>query len=466
MAAIFSIGERKARPGVYFRYENAGGSEAAGAINGICAAVIRADWGPLDALVTLESAADIAQYFGDGGTLGVARELFLGGAKTVFAARAGTGGTAGTLTLSTDSAEAITVTMNHPGTRRFTVTIRDVLADAEAREMLILDGAAIVSRVRFTKGGDEVAALIAASAGNEWATLAPVGEVTGTLAAVTQAEVTPGTNPTVNNDAYAAAFALLETETWNVIALDTTDTGVHALLQTYLNRLYDGGALCMGVIASAPALPLADKMTNAKAMNDYKLVSVGSGFVNIEGAALDGYLAAARIAGMIAAAPANSSVVHSVVTGAVSLTKQYTNTEYTAAIQSGLLLLSYNAARQVRIDSGVNTLVTPGADDDDGWKKIRRVKTRFELLDRINRTLDPIVGKINNDTDGQAQVIQTANGVCNTMAAEGKLFAGAAAALDPKNPPAGDEAWFVVNADDIDSMEKTYLTFRFRYRNA
>lgn len=35
MAGTFTIGETKTRPGIYHRYENAGGVSIAGAINGI-----------------------------------------------------------------------------------------------------------------------------------------------------------------------------------------------------------------------------------------------------------------------------------------------------------------------------------------------------------------------------------------------------------------------------------------------
>ena len=41
MAGVFTIGEKKVRPGVYTRYENASGVAPAGAVNGIGAVVIQ-----------------------------------------------------------------------------------------------------------------------------------------------------------------------------------------------------------------------------------------------------------------------------------------------------------------------------------------------------------------------------------------------------------------------------------------
>ena len=36
-------------------------------------------------------------------------------------------------------------------------------------------------------------------------------------------------------------------------------------------------------------------------------------------------------------------------------------------------------------------------------------------------------------------------------------------AEDDDNPPEGDSAWFVIAVDDIDSIEKVYLLYRFRF---
>ena len=48
------------------------------------------------------------------------------------------------------------------------------------------------------------------------------------------------------------------------------------------------------------------------------------------------------------------------------------------------------------------------------------------------------------------------------MAGEGALLQGSIFE-DPNNPPVGDSAWFVVQVDDLDSAEKVYITFQFRF---
>lgn len=68
MAGTYTIGEKKTRPGVYHRYENAGGLQTAGATNGIGAAVVRASWGPLNKVIEFEPATSVEAVFGTAGT--------------------------------------------------------------------------------------------------------------------------------------------------------------------------------------------------------------------------------------------------------------------------------------------------------------------------------------------------------------------------------------------------------------
>jgi hypothetical protein len=149
--------------------------------------------------------------------------------------------------------------------------------------------------------------------------------------------------------------------------------------------------------------------------------------------------------------------------GRTAIVTEY-NDEYRieTALQSGCLVLSTNTSGQIWIEQGINTLVTPSGNQDAGWKKIRRVKTRFELIDRVNDTVAPLIGKVNNDSDGRAAIIAGANGVIKRMIGEKKLLSGNCME-DPSNPAAGDSAWFIIAVDDIDSIERAYLTFRFRF---
>jgi len=466
MAGVFTIGEKKVRPGVYTRYENAGGVSLAGAVNGIGAVVIRANWGPLNKLVELDSPSAAASIFGTELTVDAITEMFNGGCSKVKAVRAGSGGTAATITLKDSaSADVVKITAKYVGNRPFNVTIRDSLLNDDKRECIIYSGTTEFEKVEFAKGSTgsgEPAALVAAFANSQNFTAEKLADGSKLLTAVAQSAMTAGTNPTVTNAEYSAALNVLEASKWNVLCVDTEDTAVHALVQSFIQRIYLAGATPMACIAETKDVELDTRMNHAAAFNDEKIVYVLNPAYDASGNLYDGYKLAARIGGMIAAVAANTSLTHTVVNGFVSLAEALTNSQIEKALQKGCLVLTVNASDQIWIESAINTLVTPNGNQDEGWKKIRRTKTRFELIERVVATTDPLIGKINNDSDGRATFIAAAQGVVNAMIGEKKLLDGTVYE-DPLNPPAGDSAWFVIAVDDIDSIEKAYLTFKFRF---
>lgn len=294
-------------------------------------------------------------------------------------------------------------------------------------------------------------------------TLKTLALTDSSLATVVQESILGGEDPVVDVNSYSTAFEILEKYRWNVLALDTIDTSIQQLSALFLNRIYEEGRFAMGVVGESTTTNFSTRLERAKAYNDYQIIYVGSGFVDSSNTEYEGYLAAARISGMIAGTPSNESITHASVSGGVDLTEHLTNSQYESAIQSGMLTFSLSASNTVWVEQGINTLVVPEDNQDNGWKKIKRTKVRFELMQRLNDATEPLVGKVNNDADGRMTVVQVGNAVCNSMVAEKKLLSGAKIEVDSDFDPQGDSASFVIYADDIDSMEKLYLTFKFRF---
>lgn len=471
MAGIFTIGEKKVRPGVYFRRENTGGVDVVGATNGIVAAIFQSDWGPINEEFDLDTTLrnNIADYYGNDPHVRIIKEAFSGGATTIRCVRAGNDdGVAGSITLQNEAkAPAVVITAAYPGTRAFAVSVRTNLI-TDQRECVIYDGTTIFEKFDFDAGENEPANLIAAmkDSKNFIAKEAPAttkAVVAGPLATITQQPLTGGKNPTVNVGSYDAATNVLERFKWNCLIVDTDEADVHTLIQSFVEQSYELGHFGFACLAGGSSQDLDDRMSVAASYNDEKCAYVLNGWIANDGTRYDGYLAAARIGGMIAAFESNSSLTHTVITGAVQLTEPLTNGEIIKAEQKGCIVLTLNDSDQVWIDSAIDTLVTPDATMDEGWKKLRRTKTRFELMDRVNSTTDKLVGKVNNDNDGRSTVMAAAQKVINTMIAEKKLLLGSTVYLDDTNPPEGDSAWYKLAIDDIDSQEKIYLTYQFRF---
>lgn len=466
MAIFYNDGEIKKRPGVYQNHKNAGSETNASAQDGIVAIPIKACWGPVGKVVKITNADELYRTYGAGdysatNTVPAAAAVFKGGASAVYTYRMGTGGKAASFT-----ADGLTITAKYPGTLELSVAVQAMLSDSTKKQLQVYAGTALVETFVFaadTKA--EGANLIAAASGSKYVT------ITGTAATVpvtaaASGKLTGGENPTVTNADYSTAFAAFETYYYNTITLDVDDDEnmtLSLLLQAYLDNAYKFGKLGIAVFGEKTTVDFSTRCQHAKAFNDAKCVYLGGGYkAGTEDK--DGVLAICYTAGLIAATPSNRGITHTVIEGATELCESLTYAQYEEAIDSGMLMLSLSPDGLVWYDSAINTLTIPDENQDEGWKKIRRVKVRFEMIDRLDRALMPKVGKVSADSDGVADIVQTGQRVLDMMAnSEGKLMAGPTFQEDPNNPFVGDSAWCIINANDIDSLEKIYLQYQFRY---
>lgn len=454
MAQLYNAGEQKIRPGVFYRYTDNTTGANAGAMDGVNAIVAKASWGPVGVVTTHENASSLVQTYGSG--IESALMLFKAGARKVFMCRPeGSGGAKGKVTIGGGTAEA-----KYVGARALTVKIQAKPGIATKKECLILEGATQLEKCEFSAGeGKECTALKDALANSNYITF--TFEADGELSAG-EFQLAGGADPTVTAEDYLKCFKALEPYRYNVLTTDSVDEAVAQTLLAYANEAEKTGKLFMGIVGPEADTSFEDRLTKAKAYNNKKIVYFGSAFVE-ETKTVVGAEAINYAAGVISSTPSNQSIVHTVVSTATDLTEKLTNAEYEEAILNGMLLLSIGPDGQIWFDSGINTLTTPAENEDNGWKKIKRTKVRFELLDRIDRVVAPLVGKVNGNPDGVAAIVQAGMGVITEMIAERKIMAGATMVEDPENPFKGDSAWFLIQADDIDTLEKIYLHYQFRY---
>lgn len=470
MAIFYKEGETKTRPGIYQRYENAGYHPSVTARDGICAIPIRASWGPLGAVVKNTRIADLTKQYGEGTygagyTVPAAQEMFRGGAVIVYTYRLGTGGAAASKEITT----GLTVTAKYPGTMPISVAVQVKLGDTAKKQFQVYAGTTLVETFDFTADGEqEGAALMARAANSKYVTLAAqTPPATVPVLAVAAGGLTGGEDPVVTNADYSAAFNALEPYYYNTIALDVDDDEdmtLSLLLQAYLDTAYEMGKLGIAVVGEKTTVYFETRLEHARSFDDYKVVYLGGGYLAGQ-EDKDGVLSICYTAGVIAATPSNQGIVHKVIEGATGLLESLTYAQYEEAIHSGMLMVSLSPDGEIWYDHGYNTRVSEEDEtDDDGWKKIRRVKVRFEMFDRLDRALAPKVGRVSGDSDGVGDCIQTGQRILDAMANdEGKLAAGPTFVEDPDNPFQVDSAWFVIDAYDVDSLEKIYLNYRFRY---
>lgn len=468
MGAFFKEGEQKIRPGVYKRYIDEEKGLVAGANDGVCAIPIQTEWGPLGTVVELENVKKVKEIYGTKGTVSAVFKAFEGGASKIYTYRLGNGGTCGELELEDTTQDVavkvVTLKQKYPGKRKLSVTVRNILGDNQKKELLVCEGSEILETISFAAGENEPAVLTdEVNSISLYLSAEKKEDGNGILKAAAQKEFAAGTDPEVTNEDYSQAFLAFEPYRFNVLALDTNSQAVQLLAHEYIKRIYNTGSLSTLVVGEPLSVSFRQRLEHAAAFNDEKVQYVGSAYKEENGKVVEGYEAAALIAGIIASIPSSQSIVHYILPNAVETAEKLTNEQYEEAILNGMLAFSEDGEGNVWIDSGINTLVTPAENQDTGWKKIKRTKVRFELFDRLNRTIAPVVGRINCDKDGVSNVVKLGQDVVDIMIAEKKLASGGTFSEDSELGHYADSAWFNIDVDDIDSLEKIYLKYQFRF---
>lgn len=459
MGEIFYAGERKPRPGAYYRIDRTDYPRADG-VAGIGGCLFRADWGPLNTVVEV-TKDNYQNVFGNSGTTDVMKFLGLGGASQILACRVGTGGKASELTLQGVGK----ITAGYAGAKAFTLTVRTKLTDEKTKEIIIYDGTKVFEKYEIAAGGDEAGALAKAmeASGNFTFEKTAEGEES-TVDAVSQMVFTAGEDPTCTTESYSAGFEALEAYKMHVLVVDTEDTAVHALLQAELTKLSENVRFALGFVAekTSEALAYEKKLEHAAGFNDQFMHYILNPRVKLNGEVIDGYQTAALAAGMVSSYKCMYSMTHKILPGVTELAESVPVQALNGAAGNGAIALTMSRNKDVWMDSGINTLVTPPEGMDDGWKSIRRVRTRIELIERAMGAAEALVGNVDNDADGRAAVITAVNGVLKDMAAEGSILSGQAYEAADMAPDAGS-AYFGIDVVDRESAERLYLTFRFQF---
>lgn len=461
MAGYFQVGEIKIRPGAYFNVQKKDDGNLSGAVDGVVAVLFRASMGPLGKVRVIEQDEGYENIYGTEGTTDALREALFGGAQKLIACRIGNGGTNETVSLEAATGK-VKITARNPGKVGFSVTVRQKLSDSSRKECIIYIGTEEYEKINFAIDGNEAQALVDAFAKskNFIAELESAGA--GAVGEVSQMTFTAGTDPVVTNGDYSHGLEEVEKYYFNTICVDTEDKGIHELVSSFLDRIYNTGKFGIGVVAEKSTLDFEERLEAAAGFDKENMVYVLNANVGTKSEELNGYQTAALIAGMIASCPSNQSLTHTVIERYTEIRELFTNSQYEKAIKNGCLALSYNANDEVWIDSANNTMVHTDDAHDEGWKKIRRVRTRYELMYRVNTQADAMSGKVDNDINGRATIVGKLQKICNAMVQEGKLIS-AVVEESMEYVADTDSCWFNIDVVDKDSAEHIYLFYKFEF---
>lgn len=337
--------------------------------------------------------------------------------------------------------ENITATAKYPGTRgnklSFTVTANPV----GGFDVLVnLDG----SKVSEYNGLTTVAELAAQDDG--YIIFSGTGELTATAGA----NLAGGTDSTAENADITKFLDSIEGVKFNTLCFPVADASLQAAAKTKIKYIRENIGKGVQVV-----------MPNTSS-DDYEGVINVTNAVSVDGVALTAAEACAWVAAATAAAKNTQSNTCVEYEGAEGVVGAKTHEEAVAAIKNGEFFFSVSEAGAVVVEYDINSLTTFAGDKDKTYCKNRVIRVFDTFAEALQLNFPP------NKYDNSAIGWDIMEGIGRTIL---KQFfdAGAITNVDYDNDfkvdrsaSHGDETFFNVGLQPVDSAEKLYFTISTR----
>lgn len=186
-------------------------------------------------------------------------------------------------------------------------------------------------------------------------------------------------------------------------------------------------------------------------LKDEYIVNLVTGVVLPDGTEVQSADYAPYIAGIIAGTPINKSITYAELPIA-DVTLRLKNSQIEKALISGSLVIVKDG-NKVRIEQGITT-------DSNATErgKIRTTRAKQAVAtDLPAAARDNYIGKIDNEPNGQAALIAAFKAYLETLEGE-NVLTDPRVALSPNFKSEGDKVFIDVSYEDLDSVERIFLT--------
>lgn len=437
--------QNKVRPGIYINFKTGTTPAAAPGTRGTVAIAKALSWGPVGQVMIVNAGDDLTPFVGYAITESQAlflREMFkgtntTGGPTKVLLYRLAADGAA-SAEASIGTGGAVTVIARYPGLRGndISVVVTDSVDDP---------GNFTVSTVVDSQIVDEqLVQTVTQLQANSWVTFAGNGPLTATAGV----SLTGGVDGTVPSSAYASSLEALEPYPFDILAYDGEDSTVLAAMTAFVKRLAEQSGRYTQLVAAG-----------ASGADSRFVINNKCGVVLSDGTRLTPQQVTWWLAGAEAGAQYYQPLSYSAYPGAATVTPKLTDSEISAAILAGDVVLSEEFG-QVRIETDVNTLTTYTQDIGEVFHKNRTMRVCNSLANDLYREFSQnFLGHVNNDEAGRSSFKAAILDYLRTMYSRGAL----------RDRPTGDDVTVEQGSslDSIvitiairiaDSVEKVYIT--------
>jgi hypothetical protein len=455
------INNPETRPGAYFNLIAQAIALIGEGEAGTVGLIGRADWGPVDEWVEVTSEAELVSNFGVGLSIPkLGKQAVRGGAGALRVLRIA-GSSVATAELVLDDAvpdPALTVSALYPGARGNTFSVSVAANPVAGVDLKVFEGATLLETFTSPDGhNDSFAELIHGV--SRFIDAVVTGTANRVVAAVASTPLAGGdSGATVVAGDYTTAQAQVLGEDIDVLVQDDEDDdAIQDSLAAFAEDARLQGSRFITVIGSAAGDTLNGSITRATSFDNEGIVYVFPGFTDTEGVIYTGQEAAARVAGLIAAAGITKSVTFSPIPDGADVELRLTNSQVSQALGAGILPLVFDGT-SVAVEKGINTLSTITEDKPLAFTRIRTVMTLDAVQDGLEQGLKGLIGQVNNDDDGRATVLGAAQAFLDQLISARALKPGGFVELDPEFEQEADNVFLRVAVQPLDSIEKIFVT--------
>ncbi|MCC8157309.1 MAG: phage tail sheath family protein [Oscillospiraceae bacterium] len=433
----------KTRPGTYVNFESSKtDSVTSGSRGTVVVPILSSVYGPAGEWIKLTAASPDAAYAklgysvydeDEGRQMLLIREAFKG-ASTVYVYIAAEGEKA------TGTDGSLTATAKYGGTRGNALTVT-VAADSLTgyNVTVSLDG----TKVAYYEQLDTIEELIA----EDCAYVTFTGS--GDLTAIAGLNLTGGTDAEATNAQITAFLDALEAIRFNTVCFPVSDSSLQAAALTKVKYLRE--SMGRGVQFVMPDYDA-----------DYEGIISVVNSVKIDDDSLTHAEACAWVAGATAGATYTESLTYRQYDGATEVVDALTHEEAVQAIKNGEFFFSISEAGNVVVEYDINSLITFADGKDETYRKNRVIRVLDSFQDTLQTNFPP--NKYDNSSTGW----DIMEGIGKTVL---KLYEDAGAITDvdydndflvDREMSSGDQTYFDVGIQPVDSAEKLYFTVKTR----
>jgi len=281
---------------------------------------------------------------------------------------------------------------------------------------------------------------------------------TGALTAAPGVKLTGGIDGTASNADITAFLDAAEGQKWNTLAFPLMATGetgdnVPALLEAVKTKIK----------YLREQVGKYRKAVVAKFYSDYEgLINVTNSVILADGTQLTPAQATAWVAGVDAGAKNTKSNTYEKYNGAVDIVEQKNHAEAVAAINKGEFFFSFSEAGDVVVEYDINSLVTFNKPKDKTYRKNRVLRVFDSFGESVMLNFPP--NKYDNSPTGW----DIMEGIGKALLSQFEEV-GALKNVDYDNDflvdrsaSSGDETYFNIGLEPVDSAEKLFFTIKTR----